>query len=926
MADGCLSDETIAALTAGAIGADARIAALAHIDTCGDCRRIVTEVFGLELPGASRTAHSGEPRSRDALAAGETVGRYVVRDCIGSGSMGIVYTARDPDLGRRVALKVLRSDPSASESQGARRRLLQEARAMARLSHPNVVAIYDVGIHGDEVFLAMELIEGSTLRDWMRRGRRSWRDIVGAFRRAADGLAAAHAVGLVHRDFKPDNVLVGNDGRVCVTDFGLARPAAMSASEPPAAPLAHTMESMTRTGAVVGTPAYMAPEQFSGTAADERSDVFSFCVAFYEALYGERPFAASSVGELTDAIVRGAVRPAPPRTRVPSWLRRIVIRGLRAAPSERPASMTVLCEAIDAGLSRRRRAIAAGAIGAAIAIGAALWLTTGDRAPDPAPAVAAPTGDATAARPTAVTDLPLPASTSEPAQRAYQRGLKGVRDGITPGHDFARAAALDPAMAEAHLRFAIEEFWRVPVDARLHLAQAAELRSKLTPRDQRVLAAAQAFMQNQPADGAAYARLLVQAQAEFPLDAELAFRAGAALHDAGDRARSLALFDRAIELDPAFGAAHRSKSDMLAYQGKLDDAVAAIERCTRDAPDATTCLGQRALIDGLAGNCRRLEQDAQRILAHDPSSDVGYYLLAQASQSQGRSLEAVRVQLHERAVRLPDALRARYETWHLWSLDVLTGNFESALERARDLERTTAPAADRRLHARAVLWWASASLEVGRPRDAATGARDFLLRKDAWIAEPAGDDFSLLRDLTPRLLLAERQGGLLSPDAFEIERAKWIDLWQHSVATEWQPFVWLHGHAAVVETRADAERAIAAIPVAGIPQYTPYTLGDAFAGTMYFRAGRTAEALPYLERAARSCVALEAPFEHTQVQLVLGEALASLGRRDEACAAYGVVLERWGSARPRSVTADRARALSRAIGCPAVAGGGGAAR
>src|SRR5262249_47298015 len=283
---------------------------------------------------------------REALAAGETVGRYVVRDCIGSGSMGIVYTARDPDLGRRVALKVLRSDPTATESRGARRRLLQEARAMAQRSHPNAVAISDVGVHGDEVFLAMELIDGGTLRDWLRRARRSWRDIVGAFRRAGDGLAAAHAVGLVHRDFKPDNVLVGNDGRVCVTDFGLARP---SSGQPVAqAPgLAdHAMDVMTQTGAGIGTPAYMAPEQIEGGVADARSDLFSFCVALYEALYGERPFAAASIPELAAVIARQELRPPPPETRVPSWLRRIVVRGLRAAPAERPAGVAVLCEAI----------------------------------------------------------------------------------------------------------------------------------------------------------------------------------------------------------------------------------------------------------------------------------------------------------------------------------------------------------------------------------------------------------------------------------------------------------------------------------------------------------------------------------------------------------------------------------------------------
>jgi eukaryotic-like serine/threonine-protein kinase len=490
-----------------------------------------------------------------------------------------------------------------------------------------------------------------------------------------------------------------------------------------------------------------------------------------------------------------------------------------------------------------------------------------------------------------------------------------VRDGITPGHDFARAAELDPAMAEAHLRFATEEFWEVPVDARAHLARSVELQGRLGPRDQRVLAAARAWMHSQPADREAYARLLGAAQAEFPLDAELAFLAGGAFVEAGDRAAALARYDRAIELDHGFGAAYRSKSDLLAYQGRFDDALATIERCTREAPDATNCLAERALIDELSGNCPRVEQDAQRILARDPASSVGYYLLALASYAEGRSLEAVREQLRARVARLPAALQPRFEAWQLWALDVLTGDFDAARDRARELERTTVPDADRRLHARAAYWWASASIESGRPAEAADGARSFLLRKDAWIAEPRAEDFSLLRDLTPRLLLAERSGGLLAPAAFDAERAKWIELWEHTAVPASRPFIWLHGYAAVVETAEDAERALAAAPRFGMPMFTPYTLGDGFIGTVYQRAGRTAEALPYLQRAARSCMALETPFEHTQVQLVLAEALASLGRRDEACAPLGVVLARWGHARPRSITAERAGALAQQLGC-----------
>jgi serine/threonine-protein kinase len=576
--------------------------------------------------------------------------------------------------------------------------------------------------------------------------------------------------------------------------------------------------------------------------------------------------------------------------------------------------------AVDRGLSRRRRAALGAAAAGALALAAVVAIRGDDRAP--APVVAAP-GSASAGSaapssppgPVAVVDLPLPQSTSEEALRAYRRGLKNVRDGITPAHDFARAAELDPSLAEAHLRYALESFWQVPVEARAHLATALELRGKMSPRDQRVLAAAQGWMQNQPADREAWARLVGEAHAAFPLDAELAYLAGRSRWEAGDSSSALGLFDRAVELDPAFGAAYRSKAEVLAYTGKLDEALTVVERCARQDPDATTCFAQRTLIDGLAGNCERFEQDAQRILAHDPGSDVGYYLLASASYAQGRSIEAVRELLNERVARLPEALRARYDAWHRWAFDVLAGDFDAARGRARELERTTAPDADRRLHARAAYWWTSASLESGRPREAATGARAFLLRKDAWIAEPRGEDFSILRDLTPRLLAAERRGGLLSPAAFEAERAKWVELWEHSVVAGSRPYVWLHGYAAVAETREDAERALAQAPAFGIPRYTPFTLGDAFIGTTYYLAGQTATALPYLERAARSCMALEVPFEHTYVHLTLGQALAEVGRRDEACAALSVVRARWGHAKPKSLAGEKAAALAQTLGC-----------
>jgi serine/threonine protein kinase len=293
---------------------------------------------------------SGSDRaSVTLLQAGAGIGRYGVVRCVGAGSMGIVYEARDPELGRRVALKLVRNDSrAATRSRGGQTRLLREARALARVSHPNVIAIYDVGTCPAGAFLAMELVAGGTLEDWLSLPR-SWREILRVLRGAGEGLAAAHEAGVVHRDFKPANVLVGRDGRARVSDFGLASllddPEAAGPAPAPAPP--DSISASTRSGTLVGTPAYMAPEAIRGETVDARSDVFSFCTALYGALYGERPFAGSTVGDVWRATLKGAVRPAPRPCRVPGWLRRIVVGGLQADPDKRPETMRALLDAID---------------------------------------------------------------------------------------------------------------------------------------------------------------------------------------------------------------------------------------------------------------------------------------------------------------------------------------------------------------------------------------------------------------------------------------------------------------------------------------------------------------------------------------------------------------------------------------------------
>ncbi|NVB79407.1 MAG: protein kinase [Kofleriaceae bacterium] len=302
---------------------------------------------------------------------GQKIGRFVVEGELGSGGMGVVYMGHDRELDRRVALKVLRG--TVDEQQ--RMRLMREGQAMARVVDENVITVYEVGIEGKLVFLAQELLDGGSLRQWLET-KHTQREILAKFTAAGRGLAAAHRAGLVHRDFKPDNVLLGKDGRVRVSDFGLARSLA-SATDSPTTPydpnvdaLGRTsqdlgkspMATMTRTGAVMGTPLYMSPEQHNGEPTDERSDQFSFCVALYQALYGDVPFGGKTTVALADAVISGRMQPPPRGASVPSRLRKILLRGLNTKPADRYPSMDALLAdlAHDAWRNTRRYALVAG--------------------------------------------------------------------------------------------------------------------------------------------------------------------------------------------------------------------------------------------------------------------------------------------------------------------------------------------------------------------------------------------------------------------------------------------------------------------------------------------------------------------------------------------------------------------------------------
>jgi predicted Ser/Thr protein kinase len=311
---------------------------------------------GEETSGSLASSLHRTAADSDQLTRGTIVGRYTVLSLIGRGGMSEVYGAYDPALDRKVALKVLQRGSGGHHRQQSR--LHREARAIAQISHPNVIAVHEVGTFGDRVFIAIEFIEGRTLHDWLAERPRSRREILAAFADAARGLDAAHAKGLIHRDFKPHNVLIGNDGIVRVTDFGLVRWIdEVTVAETPGDPPPRTWGvDLTKTGQRVGTPRYMAPEQLNSSAMDARTDQFSFCVALYEALYGQHPFFARGETEPLAAAVRaGELRALSARSSVPLWQRRAILRGLSVAPADRWPSMTELVSALTTDPIRKRQ-------------------------------------------------------------------------------------------------------------------------------------------------------------------------------------------------------------------------------------------------------------------------------------------------------------------------------------------------------------------------------------------------------------------------------------------------------------------------------------------------------------------------------------------------------------------------------------------
>ena len=909
---------------------------------------------------------------------GETFDRYVIEALLGEGGMGRVYRARDTRLQRKVALKILRSPGEAAEGRAASSgsfgsgshsdgpaRLLREARAAAALDHPNAVSIFDVGEVDGIPYIAMELIEGRAHRAYVgdtsvpRERRVRWLVDI------AHALAAAHNRGLVHRDVKPENVMVRNDGVVKVLDFGIARRVRLKdditiTSDDQKA----LLSTITQSGALVGTPLYMAPEQLRGEPTDGRADQFAWGVVAYELLTGKPPWDSEGTGlqlvseilskdpgrcvdlpSAIEATVRKSLAKSP-RDRFDamedvvagleafgSWSSRDVtalasteppppspsMQTMESGRMETPSAATLAAEGSP---PKKRRGATALVVGGAASFAIALVVLLAR--PSASERSAAPVGTTTssvasaAPTSTALTDLPAARSGNAEASASYLAGLQGIRDAslLSAVSSLRRAVALDPALAPAHLHLAwLYAAQREMQSARAHFQTAMQLRASMSDRDGAVLDATEPFVLREPADLQEAERRMAAASARWPGDAELAFFLGRHRQLLGQTAAATEAFDRALANDPKLALVWWARAIDAEDIGDFDAALAAYGRCLDVSPGAASCLRSRSTIHAQRGDCAEVEADARRTIAIEPNGYRAYDFLARALCARGRPIETVREALAQKWALYPEERRASRKLADLAQLALLQGDFATAEKDALALERLVASAQTELEHVEPVRLLVDAYVEMGDVARAGRVAETFRTRREAWIAARAFGD-SALNNALPELLARSRRAGAISREVFETKRADWLREAKASGSPLWARELWVPGYAAPAETADEAREALAALAgYAPLPPARDLTMADAATGKVYALADRAAEALPYLRRGTVTCLALDEPVAHTRAHFMLGQALEASGDAAGACAAYAVVLARWGAATPRSVTGEKARARARGLGC-----------
>jgi eukaryotic-like serine/threonine-protein kinase len=839
---------------------------------------------------------------RASRRRGDRVGHFVVDGVLGSGGMGTVYRAHDTRLDRHVALKLLGgTGASSQDSPDVQARVWREARAAAAFNHPNAVSVYEIGeTKEDGLYIAMEIVDGAPLRQWVGDATVSATRKLSYLVDVARALSEAHRVGLVHRDIKPENVMVRRDGVIKVLDFGIARRTRNKDLGPdvPSPALPGVVDGvLTVEGSIVGTPLYMAPEQIlASTTVDARADQFSWGVMACELLTGALPWGADP----RQAMAR-ALRGDAPSLPLPPDVAKVLRRTLERDPAQRFASMDDVVKALlpsitEAPPRASRRGRIAVAVFACALLGGAVVVSRRS------------------------SSVEAPSSVPE-AAAAFGAGMQAFRDGsgMRAARLVARAATLDQSFAAAMIREALWEVLERPIAAGTvdpepgrRLFKAAEVhRAAAREYDRALIEAVEPrFRQSVDLDEAEK-RLSALAQ-RHPSQGEPLYWLAMGRAERGDAEGARQAIARAMEVEPAMIPALLS---LLAWVERKSPAVAlaTLDRCVARAPEATDCLGARARLRGFAGQCDGMEADAHAWIAADRESGNAFYALAEALNARGAPVDSVREALSSAEARTDTAAQPGTLDHNRFSMFMVQGDFSAALVQAQRLEENLPPDAAIAWRFLAVMEIADAAFESGNGSAAGQAALRFLKRADAWTPTSAGElamPIAILR-------LAHRTG-VMERDEAERARARWmtrIDATLAGQSEQARRMVWVYAFAAFASTAEDAREALAAVPRFGpLPAADDATPTSArMFGRVHLLAGDRAAALPYFRRAAGGCYILNSVAQSYGARVDLADTLAATGAKEEARSLYRAVLDRWGDAKPKSVTAERIRAALAAI-------------
>ena len=876
---------------------------------------------------------------------GDLVGPYEIRGFLGQGGMGQVYKAFDPRLERTVALKVIvvpeqpsqaanDGGPSANDSQRIAgefsARLLREARAVASLSHPNVVGIYDVGESGNRLYLAMEYVVGATLRSLASSTEvplaRKLRWLVDVAR----ALEVAHRAGLVHRDVKPENVMIREDGVVKVLDFGIAR-RTMGATDDQ-----QKLDTVTGGGAITGTPVYMSPEQIKGRDVDARCDQFAWGVMAYELVAGERPWPDS--GDVLQLVAKVLTEAAPPlRSRgidVPASVEETILRALEKEPDARLPTMADVADAVEpfamqtTGGDRVRitpriadsedpSAFAATTrVPATISVPPASEVTPGAERTERKGAhrkkrsrrklmqlalplallatlasVVALVRKSTSVQ--ASPDAARPLSNVPEAEVAYKEAMRLWHDGATgkARTTLRRAVSLDPTFAAAHLQLAIQTVQDDPAGAQASFQNAFEHRHMLMPRDTAMLEACEPYVRPRP-DLDEWETRLTGAVFQFPRDAELQFFLGRARERQGADDAAKTAYDAAVRLDSGFVPALAALANTERNLGHVTEALAATDRCIKQSPVAATCLETRYRLLSDLGECHRAREEAAQWRTLEPESPTAFTAFARALYADGAPRPSVEEALSRAWALHPPEKRAASEQWDRMYLAIVDGDLVRADELAREFETQLPKSADQYDHAMPARARINVLYESEDLDQAVKVAHGFLDRMDAWPAYPFAPDTSIAF-YEPLY----RAGEIKKPE-LERQRARWVEREKQRLAggdrsarAAWGMWAIWGGFA---ETKDEALDAISRMPQLPLPVGSRRGVSLDFAvGKVYALVGRPREALSSLTRVTTTCTSLEDAMLVARARFYLGMAHEANGDKTEAREAYGRVVAAW---------------------------------